>query len=79
MADTFLSLVCPHCGGDVIVHPNELHCKIFRHAVYKANNEQINPHMPKSECDSLAAGGLIHGCGKPFKVENNQAVACDYI
>ena len=76
----FHSLTCPHCSGTIIVYPNELNCRIFRHGVYRATNEPIPPHTSKDECDRLVLENLIHGCGKPFMVNNEiQAVACDYI
>jgi DNA-directed RNA polymerase subunit RPC12/RpoP len=72
---------CPHCNGDVVIE--ELNCKIFRHGVFKKNGKQINPHAPKSECDALVEKDLIHGCGKPFIVQQNdsvyKAIVCDYI
>jgi hypothetical protein len=70
-------VVCPHC--DAIVEILELNCKIFRHGIYKNNNQQINPHASKEECDSLVVNDLIYGCGKPFRVENNVAIVCEYI
>ena len=65
---------CPHCGGKVIIE--QINCGIFRHGVYK-NGAQVNPHMSKEECDRIKSD--IYGCGKPFKIEQNKAVICDYI
>jgi len=59
---------CPHCGVIVQVLKNEVNCQIFRHAVLKSTNEQINPHTPKARCDQLAETGQIYGCGKPFRL-----------
>jgi hypothetical protein len=39
--DNFHLLICPHCSGCIMVHHAELHCRIFRHGVYKNNFEQI--------------------------------------
>jgi hypothetical protein len=82
----FYELTCPHCKGEIIVEKNQLHCRIFRHGVYRANMQQINPHAPKEECYRLAESNQIIGCGKPFlvidsKTEPNKKVAieCDYI
>jgi DNA-directed RNA polymerase subunit RPC12/RpoP len=76
----FHEVSCPHCNGAIIIYPNELNCRIFRHGVYLANNEPIPPHAPKEECDRLASEGLIYGCGKPFMIQQDMtAVACDYI
>jgi hypothetical protein len=79
----FHFFICPHCEGSVIVHQQELNCRIFRHGVYLVNMQQMNPHTPKEECDRLTATNQIIGCGKPFQaVEQNGelvAVICDYI
>jgi hypothetical protein len=72
---------CPHC--DDFIYIEKLNCRIFRHAVYKKNNEQIDPHTPKNICEKLINNNEIYGCGKPFKINtiNNihNAVICDYI
>jgi hypothetical protein len=78
----FYIFTCLHCEGTIIVHRNELNCRIFRHGVFKANQEQMNPHCPKEECDRLVAENLIIGCGKPFRVEGEgvdaKVVVCGY-
>jgi hypothetical protein len=72
---------CPHCS--CLVEILEVNCAIFRHGTYKHNGQQLNPHLPKTECDRLVATGAIHGCGRPFRVERNGtelvAIVCDYI
>lgn len=72
---------CPHCGEYVVIE--QINCAIFRHGVIKTTLVQINPHLPKTQCDKLKDLDLIYGCGKPFKVisENNEwkAIECDYI
>jgi hypothetical protein len=74
-------VTCPHCNDFVLIE--QLNCKIFRHGVLKLNNTQINPHASKSECDSLFQNNLIIGCGKPFRIIENQntyvAEICDYV
>lgn len=60
-------VTCPHC--DVAIEVVKLNCCIFRCGIYKETGKQIDPHMPKEECDRLANHGLIHGCGKPFRVD----------
>ena len=78
--DNFHLLICPHCSGCIMVHHAELHCRIFRHGVYRHSGEPIPPHTPKEECDRLLAENLIEGCGKPFRVTDNmEAIVCDYI
>jgi hypothetical protein len=69
----------------------EINCQIFRCGIYKANYQQIDPHLPKIQCDQLVANSLIFGCGKPFRLIPNDPskplsldakytiVVCDYI
>ena len=72
---------CPHCNNYVLIE--QLNCKIFRHAILKSNNTQINPHTIKEECEYYIKNDLIYGCGKPFIiVENNnefKTEICEYI
>lgn len=72
---------CPHCDEWIIIE--QINCAIFRHGVFKNNMTQINPHLPKSECDELKNLDLIYGCGKPFRLENVNGdwkiFICDYI
>ena len=74
-------VICPHCQESIIIE--EINCAIFRHAVLKINNQQINPHSSKDICDDLIEKKLIYGCGKPFqliKKDNKlEAVICEYI
>jgi hypothetical protein len=74
---------CPHCNKYILIFKKEFNCKIFRHGVYKNNKKQIDPHLPKEECDRLFNEKLIIGCGKPFQIINylglHQAIKCDYI
>jgi hypothetical protein len=72
-----LIINCPHCNESIIIE--QLNCKIFRHAVIKSNNQQINPHSTKKECEYLITNNLIYGCGKPFQIIDNKPVICDYI
>lgn len=73
---------CPHCAEPVIVYLPELNCRIFRHGTFKHNLKQIDPHLPKHNCDHLFNLGLIFGCGKPFEIiiENNKyfVTICEY-
>ena len=72
---------CPHCICQVEIL--EINCAIFRHGVIKSSGQQMNPHLPKSDCDKLAEIDAIYGCGKPFRIIKNndgiQAEICDYI
>lgn len=81
--DVYFFFLCPHpeCLGPVLVKRNEVNCKIFRHAVFKSTNKQVNPHLPKEKCDELLQKDLIYGCCKPFllDIENDKVEICDYI
>jgi hypothetical protein len=71
---------CPHCNVPILIE--QLNCRIFRHGILKSNNTQINPHASKEECDYYINNNLILGCGKPFRIlENNEfkTVICEYI
>lgn len=73
---------CPHCNEYILIH--EVNCAIFRHATYKLDGSQIDPHMSKKGCENLIERGLIYGCGKAFQLLKNddgtfKAVVCDYI
>jgi hypothetical protein len=74
---------CPHCNEFIQVELNQINCSIFRHGVFKANMDQINPHSPKLDCDSYVSRDLIFGCGKPFKIvkdcDKYVVVVCEYI
>lgn len=68
---------CPHCN--IFIEILELNCKIFRCGIYKHNFQQINPHMPLNECVQLITTNAIYGCGKPFKlIQDNIPEPCDY-
>lgn len=72
---------CPHC--DICIDVIALNCRIFRCGVYKNNCKQIDPHLPKTECDRLSKENLIYGCSKPFIVDliDGKYISkiCDYI
>jgi len=74
-----LIVKCPHCFEEILIYKNEINCAIFRHGVYKKNYNQIDPHLNKTECDNLFNAGLIYGCGKPFRLQNDIAEICDYL
>jgi hypothetical protein len=73
-----LIVICPHCQELVLIE--QLNCRIFRHAIFKSNGQQINPHAPKIECDQLVKENKVYGCGKPFQINDELiAIGCDYI
>lgn len=77
--ESFVVTQCPHCQGTIIVQRSEINCAIFRHAVYRATLQPINPHAAKVECDQLVEQNQVWGCAKPFRLMNDVAVACEYI
>lgn len=68
-------LPCPTCG--IMIEIVEINCAIFRCGVIKSTGIQIDPHLPKAECDKL--GDTIYGCANPFRLDNGNLVVCDYI
>jgi hypothetical protein len=42
MSKNIIIITCPHC--QLLVEIEEINCAIFRHAVLKKTNKQINPH-----------------------------------
>ena len=76
---------CPQCNLLIQVKRNEINCKIFRHAILKSSNQQINPHSSKDYCEELITNDLVYGCAKPFciKVDKNNVPiyveSCGYI
>lgn len=74
-------LTCPHCKEYVII--KKINCAIFRHGILKKNGKQIDPHSPKEICDYYIKNDLIYGCGKPFRIFDNNGTLeteiCDYI
>jgi len=81
--EDFYFFNCPQCNLEVIVNKNELNCRIFRHAVYKNNYEQVNPHLSYEDCQKLLDTNSVIGCCKPFQIisKNDKlyAIICDYI
>jgi hypothetical protein len=76
----YLIVECPHCFDQIIIYKNEINCRIFRHGIYKNTGMNMNPHENKNECDRLYANDEIYGCGKPFKIDNDdKPVICEYI
>lgn len=69
--------MCPHCGGEVQIL--SINCGIFRHAIFKENGKQLDPHAPKELCDRVVEENLVYGCAKPFRIVDGKAEKCDYI
>ena len=68
---------CPHCENYIIIE--QINCAIFRHGILKDSFQQINPHASKEECEIFVTTNKIYGCGKPFRLEKEVAITCDYI
>ena len=83
MNDDLLHFICPHCSDIIQIDPKELNCRIFRHAVFKHNGQQLDPHAKKEECERVYQEKLIYGCGKPFKIskiDGTETISkCDYV
>ena len=75
--DQKLIVKCPHCYDYIEII--ELNCCIFRHGIMKNTGLQMDPHAHKEICDNLFKNSEIHGCGKPFMInEKLEAIICDY-
>lgn len=75
----YIIVSCPNCNDSILIYNNEINCRIFRHAIYKTG-QQVNPHLPKEECDRLVSNNEVYGCCKPFKLnDENVPEICDYI
>jgi hypothetical protein len=71
-------ITCPHCKQYIEILA--LNCCIFRCGIHKQTNKQVDPHLDEKSCKELKKKDLIYGCGKPFKIlENNTVIVCDYI
>ena len=83
--DDYIIVNCPNCSEPILVYLNELNCKIFRHGTYSHNLKQIDPHLPKEQCEQLIKENKIYGCGKPFQIVYNSekgtfiAIVSDYL
>jgi hypothetical protein len=82
LIEDFYVFNCPQCNEEIIVFKDELNCKIFRHAIYKNNYQQVDPHLPERECYELTKTNSVYGCCKPFEIiyKDNKflAVKCVY-
>lgn len=75
-------MICPHC--ELLVEIEQINCGIFRHGMFKGTGNQVEPHLPKEQCDILINTDQIYGCGKPFRVVMDEtgtfcAQLCDYV
>ena len=75
---------CPYEDCNIPIEIIEINCAIFRCGVYKNQNDpqygkQIDPHLPKDDCEQLKKENKIWGCGRPFQLVDGKLVPCDYI
>ena len=82
--DNSLFFECPHCKMYIIVYKNEINCKIFRCGYFRHNYLQIDPHLPKEQCDILFSSNKIFGCARPFTLTTTDNISyyvekCGYI
>jgi len=64
----FLLVNCPHCTQPILVAESDIHCGIFRHAVYRQTYALVAPHAPESECVELLRREQVWGCCGPFRL-----------
>jgi hypothetical protein len=78
----FYFFKCPYCEQEIIVDKKDLNCCIFRHAIYKHNYQQVDPHLTEYECKKLIEKNSVYGCCKPFEIINRNSklycVKCAY-
>ena len=80
MTEDYFIVNCPYCNESIIIYRNETNCRIFRHAVFRASGDPVNPHLSQEDCERLVASGEVYGCCKPFRLNaENVAEICDYI
>ena len=76
----FYEFECCRCGQAFIVERDQLNCRIFRCGIIKTSGVQLEPHATRGVCEYYYNNGLLYGCGKPFRIDDNlQVVKCDYI
>ena len=57
MENEIFYINCPYCN--CLIEICEINCGIFRHAIYKHNGQQIDPHSQKEICNDLKKKDLI--------------------
>lgn len=75
-------LTCPYPDCNITIEVVEINCAIFRCGVYKNVTDygkQIDPHLPKQQCEQLKKEDKIWGCGRPFKLVDGKLIECDYL
>ena len=70
---------CPSCG--IYIEILTIACGIYRCGIFKETGLQVNPHLPKDQCERIVKQNLIFGCGKPFRItdKNTPPELCEYL
>jgi hypothetical protein len=81
MNQTDFVVTCPHCRDPILI--SEINCQIFRHGTLIESGQQMDPHSNLEVCTFLFENKKIYGCGKPFKLVQNEqkewtAIVCGY-
>lgn len=76
-----LAFDCPHCQHKFVMAESDIACGIVRHGAI--NDEPINPHASKEQCEKYLTMPNVRGCCKPVKITKKDdtyiAEVCDYI
>ena len=59
-------IACPNCKTYFVITKNDLNCGIFRCAILKHNQKQVNPHATMEVMETLLNQNKIIGCGAAF-------------
>jgi hypothetical protein len=74
-------IICPHCNDFILI--KKINCAIFRHGMFIKTGKQIDPHASREMCEYYINNKQIYGCGKPFRIINNNGTLkteiCDYV
>ena len=70
---TLLIFSCPYCDATIMVHPDQIHCAIFRHGVYESDDDSdewvnLPPHASYRDVLLFKQQRTVYGCGGPFKI-----------
>jgi hypothetical protein len=57
---------CPWCEEHFVVAENDIRCGIFRHAVFKHNQDPIPPHSSQENVIDWQRQQKLWGCGQPI-------------
>jgi len=52
----------------ISVRCDDIHCRMFRHAAYKSDDDPIDQHASKLTCDALKTSDEVYGGAKPYEM-----------